>query len=435
MTFDPQADSKRASLTLYFIVALNTEIKPGHTINKTEAAQSLADLLQIDRRAPAAWLRGDFIRHPLSRENFLKLIRAYRTKPGLESTPKITELAINIYGSEYKRAIELLDPADRENNLAQDVLIALPGEPQVVTAICNLLDSKPEAIEIAFGTMTTYQWTASVLLEKLQDIPDEIEIGTAKIMSVIFSRFSVDLREAFSKLGGLPDLALYNLDCFETLWEKTDRELVEMVALFEKLNLIWKVNEDEWKIKPQVLSIARQYLGELPESIQLQAHDWWRRFLEKPKYLEAFRSHLLSRQTELDDINGKKQIDKKRRPFISRLSNWLFVRVDSDWEYMRSLSQYMSYDNFVFAQFLLMRRKRDTLFSFLISLWFGAIPFLHQAPLLMECAIGAGVYAFLHLLIDLYRCDMAWTDLWETLVRRARAERGGGLGMCCSRGL
>ncbi len=430
MTFNPQADSRRASLTLYLIVALNTEIKLGHTINKTEAAQVLADLLQIDRRAPASWLRGDFIKHPLSRENFLKLIRAYRTKPGLENTKEITALAISIYGSDYKRAIELLDPADRESNLAQDVLVTLPGESQVVMAICNLLESSPEANEIAFGTMTTYQWTASVLLEKLQDIPDEIAIGTAKIISVIVSQFSNDLHEAFSKLGGLPELALYNLDCFETLWEKTDEELVEMVALFEKLNLIRAINENEWKIKSQVLEIARQYLGALPENIQLRARHWWRRFLDKPKYLEAFRSHLISRYAELDQLADsarvKKQLDEKREPFLRRLSKWLFVRVDADWECMQSLSQYMSYDNFVFAQFLLMRRKRDLLFGFLISLWLGAASLMHQAPLLRVCAIGAGVYAFLHLLIDLYRCDMAWANLWETLVTRARSARGGG---------
>ncbi len=358
------------------------------------------------------------------------MIRAYRTKPGLENAQKITELAISIYGSDYKRAIELLDPADRECNLAQDVLVTLPGESQVVMAICNLLESSPEAIEIAFGTMTIYQWTASVLLEKLQNIPGETEIGTAKIISVIVSQFSDDLHEAFSKLGGLPKLALYNLDCFETLWEKTGKELVEMVALFEKLNLIWAIKENEWKIKPQVLDIAKQYLGALPENIQLRAHHWWRRFLGKPKYLEAFRSHLISRHAELeqltDNTNVKKQLDEKREPFLSRLSKWLFVRVDADWECMQSLSQYMSYDNFVFAQFLLMRRKRDLMFGFLISLWLGAASLLHQVPLLRVCAIGAGVYAFLHLLVDLYRCDMAWANLWETLVTRARSAQSGG---------
>jgi hypothetical protein len=91
----------------------------------------------------------------------------------------------------------------------------------------------------------------------------------------------------------------------------------------------------------------------------------------------------------------------------------------------------MSYDNFVFAQFLLMRRKRDFLYGFLISLWLGSAAFMHQAPLLMACAIGAGVYAFLHLLIDLYRCDSAWAGLWETLVTRARSAREGGCRMRC----
>lgn len=430
MTFIPKSDHKRASLTLYLVVALNTENKLGRTINKIGAAQVLADLLQIDRRAPISWLRGDFIKHPLSRENFLKFIRAYRTKPGLENAKEITALAISIYGSDYKRAIELLDPADRESNLAQDILVTLPGESDVVTAICNLLESSPEAIGIALGTMTTYKWTASVLLEKLQEASDEAEIGMNKIIRVIVSQFSDDLHEAFSKLGGLPELALYNLDCFETLWEKTDKELTDTMALFEKLNLIWAINENEWKIKAQVLDIAKQYLKALPENIQLRTRKWWRRFLDKPKYLEAFRSHLISKHTELDQLAGsahaKKQQNEKHEPFLKRMSNWFFVRVDADWECMQSLSQYMSYDNFVFAQFVLMRRKRDLLFGFLISLWLGAASLLHQAPLLMGCAIGAGIYAFFRLLIDLYRCDTAWADLWETLVVRATSAQGGG---------
>jgi hypothetical protein len=205
------------------------------------------------------------------------------------------------------------------------------------------------------------------------------------------------------------------------------------MALFEKLSLIWAVKENEWKIKPHVLSIARQCLGELPENIQLRARHWWRRFLDKSKYLKAFRSHLISRHVGLDQFTNsarvKKQqekigIDNKRSSFLKRLNKWLFVRIDADWECMQSFSQYMSYDNFVFAQFVLTRHKRDLLFSFLISLWIGATSLLHQTPLLMGCAISAGVYAFFRLLIDLYRCDSAWAALWDMLITRAKfAER------------
>lgn len=81
---------------------------PGHTINKIKAAQALSDLLQIDRRAPISWLRGDFSKHPFSRENFLKLVREYQNKPGLESDSKVTGLAVDLYGSDYQRALELL---------------------------------------------------------------------------------------------------------------------------------------------------------------------------------------------------------------------------------------------------------------------------------------------------------------------------------------
>lgn len=433
MTIIRKTDHKRASLTLYHIVALNAEIKLGYTINKIGAAQVLADLLQIDRRAPMSWLRGSFIKHPLSRENFLKFIRAYRTKPGLENAKKITALAISIYGTHYKRAIELLDPADRENNLVPDIMISLPGESKVVKEIYDLLESSLEAIEIALGTMNTYHWTANILLEKLRDAPDETEIGTDKIIGVILSQFSVDLYEAFSKLGGLPELAIYNSDCFEAIWVKTDKDLIDTMAHFEKLNLIWAVKENEWKIKPQILDSARQYLKLLPEDIQLHAHHWWRRFLDKPKYLKAFRFHLISQHVELDQLvdsmRVKKErykigIDNKHISFLKRLSKWFFVGIDADWECMQSFSQYMSYDNFVFAHFILIRHKRDLLFGFLISLWLGGASLLGQAPLFMGCAISAGVYAFFRLLIDLHRCDTAWADLWETLAASIKSTEG-----------
>jgi len=104
----------RASIMLYCSIALNAKSKSGHTINKIKAAQELSDLLQIDRRAPLSWLRGDFSKHPFSRENFLKFVRAYRNKSGLESDREITDLAMNLYGSDYQKALELLDPMEWE---------------------------------------------------------------------------------------------------------------------------------------------------------------------------------------------------------------------------------------------------------------------------------------------------------------------------------
>ncbi len=432
MTIIRKSDHKQASLTLYHVVALNAEIKLGHTINKIAAAQVLANLLKIDRRAPMSWLRGGFIKHPLSRENFLKFIRAYRTRPGLETTKKITALAISIYGSHYKRAIELLDPADRESHPGINAIVTLPGEAKIVTAIYNLLEASSEAIEIALGAMNTFQWTASALFEKLVISPNEIEIGTDKIISVIIPQFSENQREDFSKLGGLPELASYNLDCFETVWGKNGTELADALDFFEQLNLVWKIKEDEWNIKPHVLSIARQYLEELPEDIQLHARHWWRRFLDKPSHHDVFRSHLFSRHTTIalfadaERIKDKREITNFKLSFLKRLSRRVFVRIDTDWECMQSFSHYMSYEDFVFAQFILLRHKRDLLFGFLISLWLGTATLMYQSPLLMGCAVSAGVYTFFRLLIDLYRCDTAWAGLWEALIERAKSALGAG---------
>jgi hypothetical protein len=151
MRSHPKPDFNRASITLYYVVALSTKRKSKNTINRKETAQVLADLLQINHRAPEAWLRGDFKKHPISRENFLRFVRAYRTKPGLESPTEITALAINLYGPDYKRAVELLDPADRESEVKQ---IMLPDKVNLATAICNLIESSsPEQVKSTLVTM------------------------------------------------------------------------------------------------------------------------------------------------------------------------------------------------------------------------------------------------------------------------------------------
>ncbi len=154
-----EQDHKQASITLYSVVALNTKPELKNTINRTKAAQALAALLQIDRSTPMSWLRGDFKKHPVSRENFLRFVRAYRNKPGLESPKEIIMLAINLYGLDYKKTIELLDPADRASNLTQNVPPLLHDSTSLVTAICSLIESSPpEEVKSAWGTMIAYQW-------------------------------------------------------------------------------------------------------------------------------------------------------------------------------------------------------------------------------------------------------------------------------------
>ena len=154
MTFIPQFDHKRASITLYSIIALNTYRKSKNTINRKDAAQVLANLLKIDPSTPMAWLRGNFETHPFSRENFLKFSRIYQTKIGLESPKEIRALAINLYGVDYKKAIELLDPSNRGSDLPQDIPVTLPGKVNLATAICKLIEaSSPEELKKLLLTM------------------------------------------------------------------------------------------------------------------------------------------------------------------------------------------------------------------------------------------------------------------------------------------
>lgn len=135
----------RASIVLYCAVALNAKSKSGRTINKIKAAQTLSALLQIDQRAPISWLRGDFKTHPLSRENFTKFVRAYRAKPGLESAREINSLAVDLYGRDYKKALELLDPIDHKTTPESEWRCE---EKELANAIFEIINSSsPEAVK------------------------------------------------------------------------------------------------------------------------------------------------------------------------------------------------------------------------------------------------------------------------------------------------
>jgi len=153
MTFIPQFDHKQASITLYSIIASNTFRKSKNTLNRKDAAQVLADLLKIDPSTPRAWLRGNFETHPISHENFLKFVRIYRTKPRLESAKEIRALAIDLYGSDCKKAIELLDAVDRKNAPSQ---IKLPSKVNLAAEIYNLIEaSSPEELKKTLLTMVS----------------------------------------------------------------------------------------------------------------------------------------------------------------------------------------------------------------------------------------------------------------------------------------
>jgi hypothetical protein len=94
----------------------------------------------------------------LSRENFLRFVRTYRTKPGLETPTEIKALVIDLYGSNYKKALELLDPVDRE--VDEEVPVAPPGEANLMDTIFNLLEtSPPEEVRSVFVIMLAYHWS------------------------------------------------------------------------------------------------------------------------------------------------------------------------------------------------------------------------------------------------------------------------------------
>lgn len=145
----PAPDHNRAAVMLFSVVALNTHSKSGYTINRKEAAQVLATLLQIDRSAPLSWLRGDFRKHPLSHVNFMKIVQAYRTKPGLESDGEVMDLAMHLYGFEQHKALDLINlpylngghrPEKNEMVRAIFDLIASSSAEKVKDALMQLMD-------------------------------------------------------------------------------------------------------------------------------------------------------------------------------------------------------------------------------------------------------------------------------------------------------
>lgn len=152
----PQTDHHRASIIFYYVVALNTKNKDHCTINRSQAARVLANLLNIHPRGPLSWLRGDFRKHPVSRENFLRFVRKYRTLPGLESPKEIKNLAIDLYGKDYRKTLDLLDPEDIESNTTQDDTKSRKSC-RLVSSICKLINScSQEELRIIYRLLLCY---------------------------------------------------------------------------------------------------------------------------------------------------------------------------------------------------------------------------------------------------------------------------------------
>lgn len=164
----PRTDHHRASIIFYYVVALNTRNKDRCTINRSQAARVLANLLNIHPRGPHSWLRGDFRKHPVSRENFLRFVRKYRNLPGLESPREIKNLAIDLYGMDYRRTLDLLDPQDIDTDTTEDDP-AIRKSSRLITSICKLIKAcSQEELTIFYRLLLGYHWSADQYQDRVQ---------------------------------------------------------------------------------------------------------------------------------------------------------------------------------------------------------------------------------------------------------------------------
>lgn len=436
-------DYKIAALKLYSIVALNeTPLEDSRLYHKTQCAEILASQLNLhDPKTAKAWLRGIFdpTESGMSPENFIRFVRLYKGKQWLETDLEITELARNIYGTGYANVLFLLG-IDETQQLAQH---NLASDSEAMPHIQN-----PLAREIFGELLKRYQMSNDGLYTALSRIQiPEIPLVNNEIKCVleyVISRFSDTELYAFAFLGALHPLESYSYTCLSALWGCDDLEFDATVSLFVEIKILKPVGVKGWTINHQILRVAETHLFSMGADLQRQARSWYKRALADNRVKLTFESTF-----ERLDVSGNQLLNfgtlQKTRQnesvnnYKKRVSLWkkllsvlLDLRHEQDWEDMKSFLNYLSGDNFLYAQYLIERGAQTikVAYSMLFVLFLWAIPIFVLENLV---GIKPRILQIIFILIvsmlmmipffkELYKEDINWRCLWEEIIPRIRGE-------------
>jgi hypothetical protein len=357
---------KEAAMSIYSMVVWDAVKIP----SKMQAAQILADKLDISKAIPLAWFRGAFKNHPVSAENFARIVIGYRGKRGLETNQDIINLAINLYGREYQRPLSLIEIWPEKENPDLD-------------------------------------W--QVLANKL----------------LIYHPFGEDI----SLLGALPQLLYYDLEVFQSLWKLPEYLALEKLELLEKHGFITRLEANRWEVDTAMLGIAKKFFDRLSKKQQKEVDQWKRRMLKGGFFLAVYRSQLIIRLsdfTHLFDFSSSKRLRKElgiydfiTYPFAKRflMTFRSLGSYDADWDVLQAFKKIMKPEQFLYGLFLQSRWKVVLINTMGIILLLSASIFVHQISISARFLGGLlGLGWFACVLLYLHKIDKGWISLWKEIL-------------------
>lgn len=436
---------KKAAVTLYGIVALNED----SLLNRAEVAQVLEDTVELSSdRTPRAWLTGNFQEYSLRHEHFLRIIKKYRGGIWLETNQNIIDLAINLYGADYQRAISLIEiwPEDidtKELDFRQKLngLIARKNaDSAAIESVAAYFGSNWKAMSVAVNMVESELIDWRSLEEELKQYAfseqgKDVNLILYAIVDIALSYLSPAEKFTFTKIGSLPQLAYYDFAIFKALWELPDGQVLECLMRFQSLGLITKTDEQMWEIDKDMLHVTAQDFLKLPEREQSQAHGWAKRRLQTDSFHKILRKRVVVEFSDFPKITDLKETKRQRK--VLGVNNFIGMGLrkralknlstlgyyDSDWEALQLFTALMRPIDYLTAYYLHSQWTVYLIFAGMIAMSLTVMLLLWSFPAWRLFGVFLFSASIFITILKMYKIEEQWVRLWKIIVPKIVAQK------------
>lgn len=288
---------------LYLIVALNHEEAQSKFLNRAEAAEVLSEQLKITPGYVLRWFRGDFLKHPITEENFLAFINLYQGKIGLEDNRLLLSFAKiwarhdnpSLTLSKFEHLVPLIEKAFPHPRYSLDDL-------ESYLTICEDFGDEALAgyIVRTMAAKIGIEKTLEGLAAPLPPGPPSIKHNLYRIFHLAYIHLPSDYQKLLRALGGLILREQYSPLELGALWNISQEEVTQQIlpyfknhfGIFNIVSLpngtigITKLSSEfhtytKWLLHsyPEEFAFAKAYEGRLAVLLNYQAD-----FEKGPRY-------------------------------------------------------------------------------------------------------------------------------------------------------